>query len=185
MQRKLWAVWVLSALTGCGSSGGGVYPDTPVWPWKDKASCSTPCTNESALAAYTDATAFCRGVHNFYESMGNRAGTTNVLLAWLGALSAGVISPVANGSAKTAWSGLGAATNTAQSSMEQNFSAALTANRLGKIAAAMDTGSQAYNSATTPASRAAAAVTMAGSCSKSASQADQKVLQALSANAGS
>lgn len=176
----------IALLTSLGLSAGcstnSVFPESPSWPWNNGFSCATAtCTSSDALKAFTQASEFCRGVHNFYENTGNRSSLSSVALPWIGAIAGGVASPIAGGSAKTAWSGLSAATNAAQAGVEKNFSAAITSKKLSSVARAIDTGTERYLTASKdePYTKIEISIAMAGSCSKAASQAENEALKAV------
>lgn len=176
MLRPTVVALLAGALSGCN----GIFPKTQAWPWTDQGVCGgRDCSANLAIGEYQRALSFCRSVHNYYENLGNRQGTFSTSLGIVGSLAGGVISPIANGSAKTAWSGLSAVTNAGQTGVEKNFATALNANRLSKISMAMQEGSNKYFQETTANAQAARAVEMAGRCAVAASDADAKSLKAL------
>lgn len=138
--------WVIGSVTvfilGCESLS---FNRTAQWPWETTQPCTPPkgansasgasgetyrCNLNDAMQAFLAASKFCRDVQNYYESGGKHSSEYKFWVGTVGTLAGAVVAPIAQGTAKNAWSGLSGATNGLQTSMEQSFSSALNANRM-------------------------------------------------------
>lgn len=104
----------------------------------------TTCTETNALAAYFNASKYCRAVQNYYEPGGKRAFATKTGIGVLGTFSAIVMAPLSSGSAASAWTGLSGVANAAQTSLDEEFEKAVYAKRRAFIDQAAKEGESKY-----------------------------------------
>lgn len=166
-------------LSGCASL---ISAKTAEWPWPSDATLckGDKCTETEALNAFMQASNFCRNVQNYYESGGQRSNALKVGVGAVGAVAGGVIAPIANGSASTAWSGLSGATNALQISIDEAFSSTVLIKRRASVTNAADTGANLYSKEETTDNKVVAAVNMARSCAMSSAIADESVIRSIS-----
>jgi len=177
MRGLLVAGFFSIALSGCASFRGGGAE----WPWPtDKAICVTgTCTDSEALQSYLQAHVFCRSVHNYYESGGNKASTTQLVIGGIGSLAGAVISPLSSGDAAKAWSGLSGATNALQATVKENFAGSISAKRTNAVLDATTRGEASYTAADNSTAKVMASINMATACSMAPAKADTDAIKAL------
>lgn len=177
MMRAVGAAIACLVVTGCASFKHRDY----AWPWPaDQDICATvPCTDKDALDAYLQAHIFCRSVHNHYESGGNRSGAAQLAIGTVGSLAGAVISPLSSGDAAKAWAGLSGATNALQTSVKENFSGSIAANRTKAVADATVAGEGSFSKAPTSTAKVLTAIDMATACSMAPARADGEAIKAL------
>ncbi|BBH12922.1 hypothetical protein [Chromobacterium haemolyticum] len=199
---KLHPFWVISSvavfIVGCESLS---FNPTVQWPWAKTQPCTPTklvknasgeigeayrCNLNDAMQAFLTASKFCRDVQNYYESGGKHSSEYKFWVGTVGTLAGAVVSPIAQGTAKSAWSGLAGATNGIQTSMEQSFSSALNANRMIAVNKSYASGaSEIVDSSGTVLHNASdssyeqsvfRSIKMAADCAMSPGLADAKVL---------
>lgn len=202
---------VLAFLNACSTVQSIAAAPQPSWPWlkaddpnmslaeiiqtfcsgKD-ANDKVTCTDNDALVAFYNASRYCRGVQNYYESGGKRAFATKTGIGLIGTFSSIVMAPLSTGSAATAWTGISGVANAAQTALEDEFEKTIIAKRRAFIDKAAEEGEQKFlelsqntNKQTPPAILIATAIQTARSCSTASAKADDSVLQALAVNTSS
>lgn len=189
-------------LNGCSTIQSVTSAAQPIWPWKlpeesvgnseavvnvlcsgKDANSKTTCTETDALAAYFNATKYCRSVQNYYESGGKRAFATKTGIGILGTFSAIVMAPLSSGSAASAWTGLSGVANAAQTSLDEEFEKTVYAKRRAFIDEAAEAGESKYlelSGQGKPATTLiATAIQTARSCSTASAKADDAIFNAL------
>lgn len=157
------------------------------WPWTEEKrptvpTCRAPeqCNKQDALKALAQAAYYCRDVQNYYEAGGQRANTSKMGIAWVGAIAGSVIAPIANGTAVKAWSGLSGATNGLQDAFSEAYSSNISINRRIAVRRAAIGGIDEFNKhPNDPNTQIAIALKMAMACSMGSAIADQNVMEAL------
>lgn len=179
--RMLLLVCTLFSVSGCA-----MFTREPNFPWTvDNLPCSKAnvigdCDAKEALKAYTLARAYCHQLSRNYEDGGDFVNSSTFAIAGIGTLAGAVFSPLAEGGAKTAWSGLSGSTNALQTALNTNFSNAVNARRRAEIgnsgAAAREQISRETKDHT---KQVLAAIDMAYDCKMAVGRADVAVIQAL------
>lgn len=171
---------ILLTLPGCASFGRA----SPDWPWPpEKLICpESGCTEKEALQTFLQAHFYCRAIHNYYESDGNRASASQIAISTVGSLAGAVISPISSGDAAKAWSGLSGATNAMQASIKENFSGSISAKRTKAVLDATTSALQSYDDEADATVRVRTAIKMATACSMAPAKADSAALKALAEN---
>jgi len=164
-------------LTGCVATGSQ-------WPFQDdkqqKQVCAGgSCTQQDALLAYIKAQTFCREVHNYYERNDKNNGRLRVASDAIGAFAGSVVAQFTHGTATKAWAGLSGATNALRSSLDQDFSPLLAANRRQSVAEAIETGTDKYLAEKDNFGKVILAIYMATSCAVAPGKADVKAMKAI------
>lgn len=167
-------------------SGCAMFNKEPSFPWSSgNLPCSKGneigvCDEKEALKAYTLARAYCHELSSNYEDGGDFVSSSTFAIAGVGTLAGAVFSPLAEGGAKTAWSGLSGSANALQTALNTNFSNAVNARRRAEIAnsgaAARD---QIAREEDKPMKQVLAAIDMAYDCKMAIGRADVAVVQAL------
>ncbi|WP_374419465.1 hypothetical protein [Chromobacterium sp.] len=197
--------WLISSaavfIVGCESLS---FNRTAQWPWETTQPCTPPklakgasgasgeayrCNLNDAMQAFLAASKFCREVQNYYESGGKHSSEYKFWVGTVGTLAGAVVTPIAQGSAKNAWSGLSGATNGLQTSMEQSFSSALNANRMIAVNKSYASGASGIVSSSGTVSHNASdsfyeesvfrSIKMAADCAMSPGLADANVLNSI------
>ncbi|QHF04343.1 hypothetical protein N015_18795 [Pseudomonas asturiensis] len=146
MLRNLLVISVCTLVSACSSFS------RPSWPWtegtmpctgrSDPANGVTnnadqvKCTEQHVLKTYAEARWYCQKLMDSYENDWVAASGGRFWLATFGTLSGAVFSPLAGGTAKTAWSGIAGSTNAVQASLDSNFSNAVNVRRRQEISTA-------------------------------------------------
>jgi hypothetical protein len=123
---------------------------------------------------------YCRAVHNWYESDGNRAGVAQTSIGSLGIVAGSIAAPLSTGNAAKAWAGMSGAANAMQSTMRDNLAGSLSANRTRAVLQATREGQVTYAKARTSNDQVIAAFNMATECSMAPAAADSEALRAIS-----
>lgn len=202
---SLHPFWIISSVAvfvvGCESLS---LNPTAQWPWTKTQPCTPPkpamgasgaggdsyrCNLNDAMTAFLEASKFCQDVQHYYESGGKHSSEYKFWVGTVGTLAGAVVSPIAQGTAKSAWSGLAGATNGIQTSMEQSFSSALTANRMIAVNNSYASGASGIVSSSGTMSHNASdsfyeesvfkSIKMAADCAMSPGLADAKVLNSI------
>lgn len=174
-------LYVLLSVSGCA-----MFTREPDFPWTaEDLPCSTAnepreCDANDVVKAYTLARAYCLQLSKSYEDGGDFVSSSTFLIAGVGTLAGAVFSPLAEGGAKTAWSGLSGSANALQTAMNTSFSNAVNSRRRAEIgnsgAAAKDQVSRAKGDHTM---QVFATIDMAYDCKMAIGRADVAVIQAL------
>ena len=177
------------------ASGCSMLTREPPYPWsEEKLPCADTknaiknCGKEDVLKAYTLARAYCHELAAKYEDGGDLINSSTFAIAGVGTLAGAVFSPLAEGGAKTAWSGLSGSANALQTALNTSFSNAINARRrdeIGKSGVAYKDQIARESDAT---KQVQAAMDMAYDCKMAVGRADAAVVKAISelqAGAGS
>ena len=174
------------AFSTCACSGLQAKK-SPIWPWPkiDAKPPSIPCqadacTTREAMSAYLAASMYCREVHNFYESDGNRTGIAQTGIGTFGTLAGTVAAPLSSGNAAKAWAGLSGATNAMQSTIRDNLSGSLAIKRTKAVLDATKSGQKEFAAETNPTKQVLVSINMAVSCAMAPAAADGAAMKALS-----
>ncbi len=182
--RRTVALCTMVALSGCGTLQSkfddATTAETKAGPdWPD---CSA-ATDDCRQRIFRTTIAYCQRLQGDYQSDSLFNTRTSLFLGALGMLSGGVLSPIASGSAKTAWSGLSGVINGVQTNFQASFGALQEANRRAKISGYLDAFKTEYMAETSPAHPYELSVYYAGKCSTAGAVADQETLSALASKA--
>ena len=173
---------VLGLLAGCVATGSGwPYPNDEL---QRKVCAGGSCTQQDALLAFIKAQTFCREVHNYYERNDKNNGRLRVASDAIGAFAGSVVAQFTHGTATKAWAGLSGATNALRSSLDQDFSPLLAANRRQSVAEAIEIGTDKYLAEKDNFGKVILAIYMATSCAVAPGKADVKAMKAIAEAAG-
>lgn len=176
---------ILLVYTLCLISGCGMFTREPDFPWTEdnypcsKAAVADACDSQEVLKAYTKARAYCHQLARNYEDGGDFVSSSSLAIAGVGTLAGAVFSPLAGGSAKTAWSGLSGSTNALQTALNSNFSNAVNARRRAEIGNSGAAAKEQVSRETDRMRQVLAAIDMAYDCKMAVGRADAAVILAL------
>lgn len=180
--RALAFVCVCLSVGGCGT-----FSTEPPFPWsKDDLPCSDnenqirDCEKKDVLKAYTLARAYCHKLASSHEDGGDLINSSTFAIASIGTLAGAVFSPLAEGSAKTAWSGVSGSANALQTAMNTSFSNAVNARRRDEIGKAGVEYKTQITGVGDPRKQVFAAMDMAYDCKMAVGRADAAVVRAIS-----
>lgn len=180
--RALAFVCVCLSVSGCG-----MFSREPSFPWsKDDLPCSDSpnqirdCTKNDVLKAYTLARSYCHQLASNHEDGGDLINSSTFAIASIGTLAGAVFSPLAEGSAKTAWSGVSGSANALQTAMNTSFSNAVNARRRDEIGKAGVEYKTQVTGVDDPRKQVFAAMDMAYDCKMAVGRADAAVVRAIS-----
>lgn len=190
MKRIFVVCGAAVSLAGCLNVG------MPLWPWKDNPNpckpqdtsgltieqvaainAKTDCNGMDAITAYATALQYCRDVQGQYDRTSNKYSNASYYLSSAGALAGAVVSPVAKGSAVTAWSGFSGATNAARTSFEDAFAGSVAIARSARISGAVKQGATNYEKAPSERDKVRVSMEMALACQLSAADADKDIIK--------
>jgi hypothetical protein len=165
-------------------SGCTLFPSEPDFPWASKPICAdnnvaVECTSKHVADAYKDARVYCLNLAKSYEDGSDLVNSSTFFIGGIGTLAGAVFSPLAGGSAKTAWSGLSGSANALQTGVNTSFSNAVNARRRAEIANAGTAGKDAVVQGTDPTKRVLAAIDLAYDCKMAIGRADVAAAEAL------
>jgi hypothetical protein len=137
------------------------------------------CTEENVLQTYSKARGYCMELADYYEVTGTAINSSHFWIAAVGTVSGAVLSPIASGSAKTAWSGISGSANALQSSLNENFSNAVNVRRRQEIAGAGKVSRQEVADAKDNLKKVLASIDMAYECRMAIGIADAAAIKAI------
>lgn len=167
------------------ASGCSMFTKEPNFPWTEdnlpcsKAKVADTCDKTEVLRAYTLARAYCHQLSRKYEDGGDLINSSTFAIASVGTLAGAVFSPLAEGGAKTAWSGLSGSANALQTTLNTNFSNAVNARRRAEISNSGASAKDQISRETDHTKQVLAAVDMAYDCKMAVGRADVAVILAL------
>ncbi|MBX8516058.1 hypothetical protein K5D69_15290 [Pseudomonas cichorii] len=175
----------MTLVSGCESIqrniGLPISAREPVWPWpEDKQPCATECQEKDAVKAYASAITYCNDLQRYLAQGSGAISSGRFALAATGTLAGAVFSPIAKGSASTAWAGLSGSTNALQASIDENFSGVLALKRRASVATAGQAGIAGYPKNGSANDRVYASISMAFNCAVAPAGVEAGAIKAVS-----
>lgn len=175
----------ISLFLSLSIAGCALIPSEPDFPWDKKLPCTDKsnvledCTSKHVLEAYTQARVYCLKLAKSYEDGGDLVNSSTFLIGGVGTLAGAVLSPLAEGGAKAAWSGLSGSANALQTGINTSFSNSVNARRRAEIANAGTASKDFITRESTASRQVFAAIDMAYDCKMAVGRADAAVAKAL------